>query len=82
MTKNVERELEEMTIEELREVNKEVLHALEEAYEVKEDLEDLLVRVTYLAITKEGKRRFEEIKKLGREEALNEFQRIEQTQKG
>ena len=82
MTKNVERELEGMTIEELREVNKEVLHALEEAYEVKEDLEDLLVRVTYLAITKEGKRRFEEIKKLGREEALNEFQRIEQTQKG
>lgn len=77
MTKNVERELEGMTIEELREVNKEVLHALEEAYEVKEDLEDLLVRVTYLAITKEGKRRFEEIKKLGREEALNEFQRIE-----
>ena len=82
MTKNVERELEGMTIEELREVDKEVLHALEEAYEVKEDLEDLLVRVTYLAITKEGKRRFEEIKKLGREEALNEFQRIEQTQKG
>lgn len=82
MTKNVERELEGMTIEELREVNKEVLHALEEAYEVKEDLEDLLVRVTYLVITKEGKRRFEEIKKLGREEALNEFQRIEQTQKG
>ena len=82
MTKNVERELEGMTIEELREVNKEVLHALEEAYEVKEDLEDLLVRVTYLAITKEGKRRFEEIKKIGREEALNEFQRIEQTQKG
>ena len=82
MTKNVERELEGMTIEELREVNKEVLHALEEAYEVKEDLEDLLVRVTYLAITKEGKHRFEEIKKLGREEALNEFQRIEQTQKG
>ncbi|MDY6063141.1 MAG: hypothetical protein SPI53_05075 [Erysipelotrichaceae bacterium] len=82
MTKNVERELEGMTIEELREVNKEVLHALEKAYEVKEDLEDLLVRVTYLVITKEGKRRFEEIKKLGREEALNEFQRIEQTQKG
>lgn len=82
MTEIVERELEGMTIQELSEMNKEILKALNDADEVKKDLEDLLIRVTSLAITKEGHRRIEEIKNLGREEARNEFQRIEQTQKG
>ena len=85
---------ENITIDELRVMNKELLHLLNDPTQDNKSIEELIYKVNSLAIQKEGNRRIEAIiqirrdevldklKQIGREDVINELYATEQIEEG